>query len=189
MWFRVYYGDECVYICIWNVCSQHIILLLTISIDNSIISVHYNMCIYYIYMYVFKAVVNHIYVDWIFWLQEVFDSWPSRWRYRFTSSPPLLDAPWRETRAVRSVYVIKGTRVSRRRPANKRTAYTARFLYIYIHTRGAVAIERATDLGRGKKEEATGSLVWFFIYLLYYYFYFFFYFYDFADDDDGDDDD
>lgn len=64
----------------------------------------YNMCIYYIYIYiyVFKAVVNHIYVDWIFWLHEVFDSWPSRWRYRFTSSPPLLDAPWRETRAVPS---------------------------------------------------------------------------------------
>jgi len=125
-------------------------------------------------------VVDHIYVDWIFWLHEVFDSWPSRWRYRFTSSPPLPDAPWRETRAVRSVYVIKGTRVSRRRSANKRTAYTRPVFCVYIYMRSCCNSDRSRKGKKRRGNRFSGVVFYLFIIL-------FFYFYDFDDDDDDDD--
>lgn len=127
------------------------------------------------YVYnIYKAAVDHIHVDWIFWLHEVFDSWPSRWRYRFTSSPPLPDAPWRETRAVRSVYVIKGTRVSRRRRrANKRTAYNTRpafCVYTYMLMRSCCNSDRS---GKGKKRRGNRfSGVVFYLFIILFFFLF-----------------
>lgn len=85
------------------------------------------------------------------------------------------DVPWGETRAVPTYdrFVILGTYMSlaaqrrlRRQCANIRTAHTTRFLWRVI--------ERARGRAGWGKEEATGSLVWFFIYLFFLFYFFIF---------------